>query len=141
MNESDERYERGLRNLKELNAGAPDRLATATQGVAPDLARFTIEYGYGDVFNRPRVCKNSKCLTETLCRASRSTSALFGRCISTTSIESSLVGQVIATATEVSGKPEHAVFRRQKSPQALIASMMAMGPMILIKRLRLYAST
>lgn len=60
MNESDERYERGLRNLKELNTGAPERLATATQGVAPDLARYTIEYGYGDVFNRPGLDRRTR---------------------------------------------------------------------------------
>jgi 4-carboxymuconolactone decarboxylase len=60
MNESDERYERGLRNLKTLNAGAPDRLAAVTQGVAPDLARYTIEYGYGDVFNRPGLDRRTR---------------------------------------------------------------------------------
>ncbi len=60
MSDSDDRYQRGLENLSQLDASAPERLARLTAEVAPDLARYTIEYGYGDVFNRPGIDRKTR---------------------------------------------------------------------------------
>jgi 4-carboxymuconolactone decarboxylase len=49
----EERFERGWRNLKQVNLEAGERLMESLKDIAPDLARYTIEYAFGDVYNRP----------------------------------------------------------------------------------------
>lgn len=51
--EKDERYERGWRKLQELNPAAADRLLESLEDIAPDLARYAVEFGFGDVISRP----------------------------------------------------------------------------------------
>jgi 4-carboxymuconolactone decarboxylase len=51
--EKDERYERGWRKLQELNPAAADRLLESLADIAPDLARYAVEFGFGDVISRP----------------------------------------------------------------------------------------
>lgn len=51
--ETSERYARGMAALTAL---APDKaraVQEALGGVAPDLGRFVVEFGYGDIFTRP----------------------------------------------------------------------------------------
>jgi 4-carboxymuconolactone decarboxylase len=49
----EERYERGLKKLEEIDAAAAQRLIESLRGSAPDLARYAIEFAFGDVINRP----------------------------------------------------------------------------------------
>jgi 4-carboxymuconolactone decarboxylase len=48
-----ERYERGLKALTALDAAGAARVQESLKDTAPDLGRWIIEFGYGDVFSRP----------------------------------------------------------------------------------------
>lgn len=50
---SDERYERGLKKLKEIDGRAGERVIESLRDIAPDLARYTIEFPFGDIYSRP----------------------------------------------------------------------------------------
>jgi 4-carboxymuconolactone decarboxylase len=47
------RYERGLRRLKEIDKDQIGRIITNLQGVAPDFAKYLIEFPFGDIYSRP----------------------------------------------------------------------------------------
>ena len=49
----DERYQRGWEKLKEIDGEAGEKVIDALADVAPDLARYVIEFGFGDVYSRP----------------------------------------------------------------------------------------
>jgi 4-carboxymuconolactone decarboxylase len=48
-----ERYERGLRMLKEIDGDQGDRIVAALQDIAPDFARLIVEFPFGDIYSRP----------------------------------------------------------------------------------------
>lgn len=48
-----ERFERGLAALRKANEKGLDDLIRNMDAIAPDLARFVIEFAYGDVYTRP----------------------------------------------------------------------------------------
>ena len=50
---SDEQYRRGLKKLEEMDPGATERIIERLQDVAPDLARYVIEFAYGEIYERP----------------------------------------------------------------------------------------
>jgi len=50
---SSDRFERGLEKLKEVDGEAGERVMESLKDVAPDLARYVIEFPFGDVYNRP----------------------------------------------------------------------------------------
>ena len=50
---NDHRYETGMKNLEKMNDAAFKRLKKNLDGIAPDLARFVVEFPYGDVYSRP----------------------------------------------------------------------------------------
>jgi 4-carboxymuconolactone decarboxylase len=50
---SDERYKRGLKKLEEIDREGPKRLIESLKDISPDLARYVIEFPFGDVFQRP----------------------------------------------------------------------------------------
>ncbi|MEJ2697342.1 MAG: carboxymuconolactone decarboxylase family protein [Candidatus Sulfobium sp.] len=50
---SDERYQRGWEKLKEIDGEAGERIIESLKDVSPDLARYTIEFPFGDVYCRP----------------------------------------------------------------------------------------
>ena len=50
---SDERYERGRERLRELAGDRGEAVMAGLEEVSPDLARYVIEFGYGDVYSRP----------------------------------------------------------------------------------------
>lgn len=50
-----ERYERGLAALSALDAAGAARVQESLKDIAPDLGRWIIEFGYGDVFSRPEL--------------------------------------------------------------------------------------
>ncbi len=49
----DERYEQGRKRLSELAGEHGESVMAALEEVSPDLARYVIEFGYGDIYSRP----------------------------------------------------------------------------------------
>jgi 4-carboxymuconolactone decarboxylase len=49
----DTRYRRGWEKLLEIDGGAGERVIASLQDIAPDLARYTIEFPFGDIYSRP----------------------------------------------------------------------------------------
>ena len=47
---SENRYERGLQKLQEIDGEAGERVLKSLQDISPDLGRFIIEYSFGDIF-------------------------------------------------------------------------------------------
>lgn len=47
------RYERGLEKLREIDGEAGDRVLESLDGIAPDFARYLIEFPFGDIYSRP----------------------------------------------------------------------------------------
>ncbi|MHC1788008.1 carboxymuconolactone decarboxylase family protein [Solidesulfovibrio sp.] len=50
---ANERYERGYAALAALAPQKARAVQDALAGIAPDLGRFIVEFGYGDIFTRP----------------------------------------------------------------------------------------
>lgn len=50
---NNERYERGWRKLQEIDGEAGTRVVEALAGIAPDFARYLIEFPFGDIYSRP----------------------------------------------------------------------------------------
>ena len=48
-----ESYQRGAARMAELDPGLVSALETAMAPVAPDFARWMVEFGYGEVLTRP----------------------------------------------------------------------------------------
>ncbi|MCQ8186135.1 carboxymuconolactone decarboxylase family protein [Parvularcula sp. BGMRC 0090] len=48
-----ERMERGLEKLRKIDGEAGERVIESLADVSPDLARYTIEYPFGDIYERP----------------------------------------------------------------------------------------
>ena len=47
------RYETGLARLTEIDGAAGEKVIAALADIAPDLGRYVIEFGFGDVYSRP----------------------------------------------------------------------------------------
>ena len=56
----DERYQKGLKYLKEKNNDNYSNLKENLEDVAPDLARFVAEFAYGDIYTRPGLDSKSR---------------------------------------------------------------------------------
>ena len=50
---SDDRYARGWDKLAEIDPQQPQRVTQFVQDIAPDLARYTLEFVFGDIYSRP----------------------------------------------------------------------------------------
>ena len=50
---SSDRYKRGLAKLKEVDGEAGKTVIEGLQDIAPDLARYVIEFPFGDIYSRP----------------------------------------------------------------------------------------
>jgi 4-carboxymuconolactone decarboxylase len=50
---SNERYDRGWKKLKEINGESADRIIENLKDIAPDLAKYVIEFPFGDIYSRP----------------------------------------------------------------------------------------
>lgn len=49
----DDRFERGLRRLKEIDGMQGELIVAGLKDIAPDFARYLIEFPFGDIFSRP----------------------------------------------------------------------------------------
>jgi 4-carboxymuconolactone decarboxylase len=47
------RYERGLAKLEEIDGQAGTRVIDSLRDIAPDFARYLIEFPFGDIYARP----------------------------------------------------------------------------------------
>jgi len=47
------RFERGLENLRKIDGEAGEKVIEGLKDVSPDLARYTIEYPFADIYARP----------------------------------------------------------------------------------------
>jgi len=47
------RFEEGLKKLKEIDGEAGEKVIESLASIAPDLAKYTIEFPFGDVYQRP----------------------------------------------------------------------------------------
>ncbi|MFT4276673.1 MAG: carboxymuconolactone decarboxylase family protein [Rhodopseudomonas sp.] len=48
-----ERFERGLRALSTIDGEAGHKVVDSLADIAPDFARYLIEFPFGDIYNRP----------------------------------------------------------------------------------------
>lgn len=60
---ADDRYERGWERLRELAGEQGERAIDGVRDVAPDLARYVVEFGYGDVYGRRGLDDRTRQLT------------------------------------------------------------------------------
>jgi 4-carboxymuconolactone decarboxylase len=51
--ESQDRYQRGWEKLKEVDGEAGERVIDSLKDIAPDFARYLIEFPFGDIYSRP----------------------------------------------------------------------------------------
>jgi 4-carboxymuconolactone decarboxylase len=47
------RYERGLARLREVDGSAGDKVIESLADISPDLGKYIIEFGFGDIYSRP----------------------------------------------------------------------------------------
>jgi len=57
------RYANGLKNLKNIDQEAGERVLDSLNGVSPDLGRYIIEYVFGDVYSRTGLDLKTKEIT------------------------------------------------------------------------------
>ena len=55
-----ERYERGLRKLTEIDAEAVGNIVANLRDSAPDFARYLVEFPFGDIYSRPGLDLHSR---------------------------------------------------------------------------------
>ena len=48
-----DRYQRGLQRLAEIDGKQGEQIVAALQDIAPDFARYVVEFPFGDIYNRP----------------------------------------------------------------------------------------
>lgn len=51
--QTNERYERGLARLREIDGQAGENVVASLADIAPDFARYLIEFPFGDIYSRP----------------------------------------------------------------------------------------
>lgn len=50
---SDDRYQKGMKNLKKMNPDSYSDLEKLLNDISPDMARYIAEFPYGDIYSRP----------------------------------------------------------------------------------------
>ncbi|OED62030.1 4-carboxymuconolactone decarboxylase [Vibrio tasmaniensis ZS-17] len=58
MNQS--RFETGLERLNHIDGEAGQQVIESLQDICPDLAKYTIEYPFGDIYSRPSLDLKSR---------------------------------------------------------------------------------
>ena len=57
---STDRYERGLEKVKEIDGVAGEEVLESLKEISPDLARYLVEFPFGDVYCRPQLDLKSR---------------------------------------------------------------------------------
>ena len=55
-----DRYQQGWQMLKKIDGEAGEKVIESLQDIAPDLARYVIEFPFGDIFSRPSLDLKSR---------------------------------------------------------------------------------
>jgi 4-carboxymuconolactone decarboxylase len=55
-----ERFQRGWDKLREIDGEAGERVVEALADIAPDFARYLIEFPFGDIYSRPQLDLKSR---------------------------------------------------------------------------------
>ena len=55
MTDREERFERGIRVLREVNAEAGQRVLDSLADVSPELAHQIVAWGFGEIYTRPQL--------------------------------------------------------------------------------------
>jgi len=50
---NNQRYESGLNKLNEIDGDAGQKVIDSLAAISPDLAKYTIEFPFGDIYQRP----------------------------------------------------------------------------------------
>jgi alkylhydroperoxidase/carboxymuconolactone decarboxylase family protein YurZ len=58
--DTEDRYQRGWERLKEVDGEAGERVIDSLKDIAPDFARYLIEFPYGDIYSRPALDLKSR---------------------------------------------------------------------------------
>ena len=58
--EQEDRYQRGWEKLKEVDGEAGERVIESLEDIAPDFARYLIEFPFGDIYTRPALDLKSR---------------------------------------------------------------------------------
>ena len=53
MTTTSTRYEQGLAKLREVDGHIGEQVVASLADIAPDFARYLIEFPFGDIYNRP----------------------------------------------------------------------------------------
>lgn len=53
QNPPSDRFQQGWRALKAIDGEAGEQVIESLQAIAPDLARYVIEFPFGDIYTRP----------------------------------------------------------------------------------------
>ncbi|NEX00125.1 carboxymuconolactone decarboxylase family protein, partial [Rhodopseudomonas sp. BR0G17] len=53
LSDQHERFERGLRALSTIDGEAGHKVVDSLADIAPDFARYLIEFPFGDIYSRP----------------------------------------------------------------------------------------
>ncbi|MEJ2631256.1 MAG: carboxymuconolactone decarboxylase family protein [Acidihalobacter sp.] len=59
-NRENERFQRGWDKLREIDGEAGERVVEALADIAPDFARYLIEFPFGDIYSRPQLDLKSR---------------------------------------------------------------------------------
>lgn len=54
------RYQQGLQKLAEIDGEQGQKVIDSLQAICPDLARYTIEFPFGDIYSRPQLDLKSR---------------------------------------------------------------------------------
>ena len=57
---SSERYKRGLEMLNKVDGEAGQKVAESLADIAPDFARYMVEFAFGDIYHRPNLDLKSR---------------------------------------------------------------------------------
>lgn len=60
---TDDRYARGVARLAEIDGVAGEAVIAGLADLAPDLGRYIVEFGFGDVYSRPGLDLRTRELT------------------------------------------------------------------------------
>jgi len=55
QSDANARYDRGLEKLREIDGTAGERVISSLADIAPDFARYLIEFPFGDIYSRPQL--------------------------------------------------------------------------------------
>lgn len=55
-----ERFNKGWEKLKEIDGEAGEKVVNSLEDISPDLGKYIIEYGFGDVYSRATLDNRTK---------------------------------------------------------------------------------